>query len=335
MSWFHNTKIDMYRWVTLPYRYFRLQRQIETGHVPIVVLYYHRVADTNPTPWTISQSDFQRQLDWLQENFELLSMDQVHQRLQTRCNHRPAVALTFDDGYAENMDFALPMMAQRGIKCMYYVSTSPVLNQTLFEHDRSLSLHLLPNSVSDLKQIIEWGFDIGSHTRNHLDIGSITSLRQLRDELEGSRRELLQLLNVPIDHFAFPFGQRNNISAASIAVAKSVGYKTVCGAYGGYNHIGCDPFFIQRMHGDPCLARVKNCVTLDPRQGRVAPEVTWLHPPAGQNVQASPEASDKADKRFDRRSQVSIPSALLDLREESAWTSHATFDSQTHCVSTR
>lgn len=267
--------IEAYRQATEPWRWLRRLAWQRAGVMPIVVLFYHRVADTNPTDWTISRSGFAAQLDWLQKHFELLSMDQVHQRLEMGFNDRPAVAITFDDGYAENMDFALPLMAERNIPCMYYVATSFVLNQTYFPHDEALNLQLHPNSVGDLKQILAWGLDIGAHTRTHADIGKVTDSQQLHDELAGSRRELMNLLGVAIDHFAFPYGQTSNITAASLQVARNVGYKTVSAAYGGYNCMGCDPFLIQRVHGDPSLPRIKNWTTLDPRLFRIRPLPEW------------------------------------------------------------
>ena len=268
--------IEAYRWTTEPWRWLQRWQRRRSARFPIVVLFYHRVADTDATDWTISRAGFAAQLDWLQQHFELLSMDQVHERLRTGYNDRPAVAITFDDGYAENMDFALPLLAEREIPCMYYVSTSFVLNQAGFPHDIELGLQLHPNSVSDLKQIVKWGLDVGAHTRTHADLGKIADSPRLREELIGCRRELVNLLNVPVDHFAFPYGQTSNITPEAIEVARQAGYRTVAAAYGGYNHIGMDPFFIQRIHGDPTLTRIKNWTTLDPRWMATRPDPQWL-----------------------------------------------------------
>lgn len=277
---------EAYRLASEPWRWFRRRQQERAGTVPIVVLFYHRVADVHPTDWTISRSRFAAQMDWFQENFELLSMEQVHQRLQSGFNDRPAIAITFDDGYAENMDYALPLLAERQIPCMYYVSTSYILNQTFFPHDEKLRLQLHPNSVNDLKQILAWGLDIGAHTRTHPDVAQITDVEKLHDELVVCRRELMNLLEVPIEHFAFPYGQTSNISTAAVQMARRTGYKTVAAAYGGYNTIGGDPFFIQRVHGDPSLARIKNWTTLDPRWTSRRPDKQWLTPPSTDGRQA-------------------------------------------------
>jgi len=275
MRWWSRAGLASYRIASQPWRWWQLQGQQATGQVPLVVLYYHRVADSDPTPWTISRRGFAAHLDWLQARVELISLTEVHQRLSRGWNDRLAVAITFDDGYAENMDFALPQLVQRGIPCLYYVSTTHVFNQVYFEHDLKLGLRLQPNSVCDLRQMVQWGIEIGSHTRTHANLGAQPQAPQLPEELVGSRRELTQRLGVPIDHFAFPYGQRDNVSPAAIAWAKRAGYKTVSGAYGGYNRIGSDPFFIQRMHGDAHLERLKNWVTLDPRWLSVKPSAEW------------------------------------------------------------
>ncbi len=276
MSSFRDSLIKAYRGLTHPLRWWQARHWQSLEQSPIVVLFYHRVADHDVTDWTMTRADFRAQIDWLQQHFELLSMDQVQERLRQRRNPRPAVAITFDDGYADNMDYALPLLAERRIPCMYYVSTQFILNQNGFPHDQALGLNLEPNSVRDLKRLMHWGIDIGSHTRSHPDLGQLFERRELAYELAGSRRDLMNLLGVPIRHFAFPYGQRVNISTAAIEAARRAGYETVSGAYGGYNWMGQEPWFIQRVHGDPSLSRLQNWVTLDPRWLGVRPSAEWL-----------------------------------------------------------
>lgn|GEM_PF-410690 len=268
--------VKAYQAISNPYRQRCLASQIKTGTVPISGLFYHRVADRQPTPWTISRRNFQLQIKWLKENFDLLSMDQAVDRIESGFNDRPAVVITFDDGYAENMDFAMPLLVDYGVPCMYYVATRQILNQQLFDNDRNFETPLYPNSLRDLKKLVRWGIDIGAHTRNHVDLGKVTSTPQLRDEIEGCRRELMHLLDCPIDHFAFPFGQYSNITTQAVQLAKEAGYRSVSGAYGGYNFVGQDPFFFQRLHGDPSLTRIKNWTTIDPRFLKVKPEPSWF-----------------------------------------------------------
>lgn len=268
--------IKAYQTISSPYRQRCLTAGIKSGTVPISSLFYHRVADRQPTPWTISRRDFQRQMEWLRENFDLLSMDQALDRIEAGFNDRPAVVVTFDDGYAENMDFAMPLLVDYGIPCMYYVATHQILNQESFDHDRNFEMPLYPNSLRDLKKLVRWGIDIGAHTRHHVDLGKVTDPAVLRDEIEGCRRELMHLLDCPVDHFAFPFGQTCNITNQAVQVAKRAGYRSVAGAYGGYNFVGQNSFFFQRLHGDPSLTRIKNWTTVDPRFLHVQPDFNWF-----------------------------------------------------------
>lgn len=287
--------VSLYHRLCSPYRRNWLRQQRERKSVPIASLFYHRIADHQLTPWTMTTQDFARQIDWLQANFELISVDEAVTRLARGQNSRPAVAITFDDGYADNMDFAMPYLVDRGIPCMYYVSNRQILNQQAFSHDRDLGHSLTPNSVRDLKQLVRWGIDIGAHTRTHLDLGKITDIEILREELAGGRSELMHLLGCPIDHFAFPYGQPHNISTLAIQVAAEVGFRSVAGAYGGYNFMGQPSFFLQRFHGDPSLPRVQNWMNFDPRFFSALPEDRWVQTwrqharskPEGRKVQAA------------------------------------------------
>ena len=88
---------------------------------PAMVVFYHRVAEDRATPWTMLPEEFKRQIDWLEENYELVSLDETQRRIATRVNRRPSVSITFDDGYAAYYEHALPLLIRRGIPCTYFV----------------------------------------------------------------------------------------------------------------------------------------------------------------------------------------------------------------------
>ena len=75
-----------------------------------MVLFYHRVADTHPNQWTISTKLFERQMRWLRDRFDVISLREAQQRIRRGTNSRMAVSITFDDGYADNCDFAIPLL---------------------------------------------------------------------------------------------------------------------------------------------------------------------------------------------------------------------------------
>jgi peptidoglycan/xylan/chitin deacetylase (PgdA/CDA1 family) len=124
---------------------------------------------------------------------------------------------------------------------------------------------LAPNSVAQLRQLVEAGVEVGAHTRSHADLGRITTHSRLAGEILGCREELQQRLGCAVRYFAFPYGQFENLNVEAFRLSRAAGLAGVCSAYGGYNFPGGDSFHLQRIHGDPHFPRFRNWLTLDPR----------------------------------------------------------------------
>lgn len=233
---------------------------------PFCVLFYHRVANRQPNPWTISCVDFERHMMWLLERFEFISLDEMQSRMRSGRNDKPTVTITFDDGYADNCDFAIPFLLEHRIPITYFVSLKFILAQAAFPHDIERGFALKPNTTDELRAMVDAGIEIGAHTRTHVDLGSVADPRVLFDEVVTARNELEQLIEHRVRYFAFPFGQPDNLNRHAVELAREAGFAGVCSAYGDYNQPGEDSFHIKRIHGDPELIRLKNWMTLDPRK---------------------------------------------------------------------
>jgi peptidoglycan/xylan/chitin deacetylase (PgdA/CDA1 family) len=181
-------------------------------------------------------------------------------------NRRPTVAITFDDGYADNFSFAIPLLLRHDIPFTYFVASRNVLETHPFDHDVCAGTPLRPNSVEELRSMAAAGVEIGSHTRTHADLGTVSAESELRDQLLGSKDDLEDALDVEIRYFAFPFGLPVNMTTQAFRTAIEAGYHGVCSAYGAYNLPGDDPFHIRRIHADPEMIRLKNWLTIDRRK---------------------------------------------------------------------
>jgi peptidoglycan/xylan/chitin deacetylase (PgdA/CDA1 family) len=259
-----------FRWLTMPYRMSRRWSCARRKDFPISILFYHRVADSEPNPWTIENGRFREQVDWLQERFELIDLAEVQRRLRARESARPAVSITFDDGYADNLDYALPLLIERQIPCTYFVSWSYIVEQRSFPHDVMRGAALAVDSARSIRALADAGIEIGSHSLSHCDFGQVHDEQRLRTELVDSRRQIEDAIGKPVRYFAFPYGQRENLSPAAFAIGSAAGYHAMCSAYGGYNFPGRDAFHLQRIHGDPRTEYLKNWLDFDPRMERVA-----------------------------------------------------------------
>jgi len=258
--------LGLYYLATLPQRQHAAAKR-ETGcQVPVMVLFYHRVADEHPNGWTISNARFQAQIEWLQQRFDIVTLEEGQRRIAAEQNARPTVCISFDDGYADNCTTAIPWLLEHDVPFTYFVTSNHVQTGEPFAHDIKWGQPLAPNTPRQLQEMSQAGVEIGAHTRTHADLGKITSEKELYDEIVGSKRDLESLVDCPIRYFAFPFGLPENLSTAAFRIAFQAGLWGVCSAYGGYNLPGDDSFHLQRIHGDPQWSRFRNWLTVDPRK---------------------------------------------------------------------
>ena len=258
--------LNLYYLASLPQRRQAASRMEEELRSPVMVLFYHRVADTHSNGWTIGIERFREQMLWLQERYDLISLPEAQRRIGAGENSRPGVCVTFDDGYSENCETAIPWLLDNHVPFTYFVTTENLRTGEPFSHDVDAGAPLAPNTAEQLREMAAAGVEIGAHTRTHPDLGRIEDKQQLFEEIVGSKRELEQVIDRPVNYFAFPFGLPANMSTQAFEIAYQAGFWGVCSAYGGYNLPGDDSFHLQRIHGDPQWPRFRNWMTIDPRK---------------------------------------------------------------------
>jgi peptidoglycan/xylan/chitin deacetylase (PgdA/CDA1 family) len=260
--------LTAYYQATRPVRCCYYWNAVWAQRLPMAVLFYHRVADDAANPWTLSNELFTRQIAWLQENFDLVSLEEIQRRMRRGLNHRPAVSITFDDGYADNCHQAIPLLIKERIPCTYFVTLQNALDGTAYAHDQVMGNSFAPNTLEQIRAMANAGIEIGAHTFTHSDLGAIHDPRLLEYEVVTAGEELARLIQRPVRYFAFPFGRHENLSREAFALARRAGYEAACSAYGGYNLPGDDPFHLQRIGVNADLIGLKNWLTFDPRKLR-------------------------------------------------------------------
>jgi peptidoglycan/xylan/chitin deacetylase (PgdA/CDA1 family) len=261
--------LNSYYWATLPSRRRATVQRATHGREPIQILFYHRVADEHPNGWTMSTQSFARQIQWLRSRFKVVSLSEAQARIASGRNQCPTACITFDDGYADNRRFAIPLLRNQRIPFTYFVSTNHVLGKETFPHDIAAGRPLEVNTLTHLREMAAAGVEIGAHTRSHANLGGNLSRDELTGEIVGSKRELEAAIGCRVRYFAFPYGKHENLSAAAFRIAFEAGFDGVCSAYGGYNFPGDDAFHLRRFHADCEFIRFKNWLTIDPRKLRM------------------------------------------------------------------
>jgi peptidoglycan/xylan/chitin deacetylase (PgdA/CDA1 family) len=199
---------------------------------PVMILYHHLVSD-RPHRFGVSTVYFLRQVNYLLRHYRVVSLSEAVELVRKGGVKVPTVAITFDDGYADNFVNLRAITEETGLPIGYFISTEHISTGHDFAHDQLFNEHgFLPNTWEQIEFLKRCGYEIGSHTRNHADCGS-TDEEFLRHEIVGSGEDIQQRVG-PTAHFSFPFGLPRNISPPAAAIA-CAGYQNVFSAYRGGN----------------------------------------------------------------------------------------------------
>jgi peptidoglycan/xylan/chitin deacetylase (PgdA/CDA1 family) len=132
------------------------------------------------------------------------------------------VGITFDDGYLNNLENALPVLKRFGFSSTCYVVTQFVGKFNAWDATEGVYLAQLM-SRTHLERWISAGQDIGAHTRTHVDLRT-SSDQQVVDEIEGSQHDLLNLFGKEYtQNFCYPYGRYD---LRALDAVKNAGYST-------------------------------------------------------------------------------------------------------------
>ncbi len=285
--------LNTYYMATLASRRRAATRRAAAQREPVQILFYHRVADEHPNDWTMSTRSFARQLAWLRDRFDIVSLAEAQARITSGRNRQPTACITFDDGYADNCRFAVPLLLKHQVPFTYFVSTNHVLRGEPFPHDVIAGQPLETNTVTQLREMAAAGVEIGAHTRRHANLGAHLTHADLTNEIVGSKQDLESALGREVRYFAFPYGQHANLSKNAFRIAYEAGYAGVCSAYSGYNFPGNDAFHLRRIHADIDFIRFKNWLTVDRRKVRIQRDFDpgEFRTGSGQELDVEPEVA--------------------------------------------
>lgn len=191
-----------------------------------VILCYHSIHPSRPFR-SATPAHFAAHLDWLGEHCEVVPLS----ALIAPCEARPRVAITFDDGYADNHEFALPLLVERRMPATFYVTTGyldrdPAVLARFAELRHVALSEVEPLSWTQLGEIAAAGMDIGAHTFSHPNLIHLDAQRLAREVAEP-KTALEAKLDRPVLSFAYPFGRPGrHVNAAAVAAVRAAGFKT-------------------------------------------------------------------------------------------------------------
>lgn len=153
-----------------------------------------------------------------------------------------AVLLTFDDGYADNYDNALPVLERYGVGAVVFLVTGAVGGTNHWMKGRGFSERKML-SWEQVKVMSERGIAFGSHTVTHPRLNEMPPA-QVHEELRRSRLHLEDRLGKPVLSLAYPYGAYDDRVKDAAA---HTGYGLAFSTRSGFNRKGADPLALRRI----------------------------------------------------------------------------------------
>lgn len=225
--------------VSTPHSHRRITRD-QSDLRPIPILLYHSVTRT-PSPamasFTVSPDVFARHLDLIADDHVTMTVGELIGRLR-RGEHIPehAVVITFDDGFADNLEEAAPLLLQRRLSASVFVTTSYVAGTASPLPGPMLSWQ----GVHDLAAA---GFEIGAHGHGHVPL-DVLPIAKVTEDIALSKAMLEERLGRRVAMFAYPHGYRTRDVREAVRAA---GFDGACGVRNAFSHARDDRWSLARL----------------------------------------------------------------------------------------
>ncbi len=214
----------------------------------IKVLMYHRVVQELPEKYNhwhhVTVTEFRKQLmliDKLGYTPITFTDYKLYKEDKLTLPSKPII-LTFDDGYMDTFENAIPIMKEMGMKGVVFVIGNRKLKRAIWdEKDEEDICPLMTNKQIRITR--KMGFEIGSHAMRHVILSELTDL-EANYTIRKSKELIESVLQEPIHSFAYPYGKFDKRIAQ---IVSDSGYLFACGVYSGSPKFGETTFDFRRL----------------------------------------------------------------------------------------
>jgi peptidoglycan/xylan/chitin deacetylase (PgdA/CDA1 family) len=216
----------------------------------IVVAFHSITVEKSHGALRCSVEDFERYCRFFAQHLQTERLTQTVGRLEERGALCGQLAITFDDGYLDNAELALPVLHRWSLPATFYVTTGFIETQTQTDWDQKANLRSRWMTWDHVKQLIAAGHDVGAHTVTHINLAAADA-QQAEAELRQSRDDIAARAGVAPTHFAVPFGRAFPSLDQTVAIARNLGFRSVSLCRGGIVPRGADAMHIERWPINP------------------------------------------------------------------------------------
>lgn len=196
-----------------------------------VILCYHSVHPNKD--FSVTPAKFDQQLAWLRQHCDVVSFRDA---LSLPAGTRPKVAITFDDGYADNFEYAFPLLQKHSLPATFFLTAGlmdldPEIVQAFQLIRNSDFAAIQPMTWQQVREMRSAGQEFGAHTYSHANLAELSFDACLR-ELTTSKEILERELGAQVDTLAYPFGlPGRNFTGETMRAAQQAGYQMACAVH--------------------------------------------------------------------------------------------------------
>lgn len=214
---------------------------------PIPILTYHQIGEAPPKgsfmrSLHVSPRAFASQMAWLKRlGYRGLSMRELMPYLRGERQGK-VVGITFDDGYRNNLELALPVLQNVGFSATCYVVSGLLGQSNVWDAPHGVAPAALMTG-DEVRQWADAGMEVGSHTVHHADLEAVSDATA-RAEIADSRAALQDMLGRDVTQFCYPYGRYR---AEHAAMAREAGYVAATTTVRSRCHADADLFELPRV----------------------------------------------------------------------------------------
>ncbi len=213
---------------------------------------YHSISN-DKSNLSISVSNFENQIQYFHKlGFKTITFDNVGENVSN------PLIITFDDGYKDNLNNALPILKKYNFKSICFVVSSLIGKSNIWDKNTNNYVYKELLSKSDINEWLSNGMCIGSHGKNHKSLIKL-SKNEIFDEIKDSKNDIENMIGLKINSFSYPFGKINSISSDIAKKTYKFAVSTMRSRFNTNKH---KDFFIPRVHMSNELSKLKLFIKL-------------------------------------------------------------------------
>jgi peptidoglycan/xylan/chitin deacetylase (PgdA/CDA1 family) len=223
------------------------------------VLMYHKVNDRPGNRMSVPVGLFDEQMDQLRQlGYTVVGLESVLAHFAGGDPLPPrSVLITFDDGYRDNLENALPVLRRYGYPAVLFVPIGYLDEERPLPHEEGLAASGIVNSTlgwDELADLEAGGIRIESHGISHRPLADL-ELDEAAREIVLSKLRLEEQLGRPVRAFAYVKGSEAHYRPVHLSLLRQAGYDVAFTSVSGANGIRTDPLRLHRYNVEPYAHR--------------------------------------------------------------------------------